>query len=375
MPINYRNLRRKYPDIMTRRAVARKLRRKVPKKVHSEGTKTQKVQVLTEQEEISKTYFGRPHCFLLGAGASLAAFPNGDKNGRKLPVMKNFVEVLGLEPYLKKAGFEPPYDDFEAIYAKLAEDEKNRELVEDLENVIYNYFEGMELPDEPTIYDHLILSLREKDVIATFNWDPFLFQAAARNSHIKKPPKLFFLHGSVAVGICNDCRLKINAGALCPKCHHPVERSNILYPVTQKNYTADPFISNEWEAFKHYLKQGYIFTIFGYGAPVSDVEAVDLLKTAWGSPDEKVLEEIEIIDLLSSDELAERWSDFIHTHHYRTVDSFYSSMTPLHPRRTCEALWECLMMLKPSYGADFPKDAGFEELYEFIKPRLDAEKA
>ncbi len=36
----------------------------------------------------------RLHVVLLGAGASLAAFPNGDRLGRTLPLMKNLVEVL-----------------------------------------------------------------------------------------------------------------------------------------------------------------------------------------------------------------------------------------------------------------------------------------
>jgi len=34
-----------------------------------------------------------PHVFILGAGASVAACPDGDRNGRRLPVMANFVEV------------------------------------------------------------------------------------------------------------------------------------------------------------------------------------------------------------------------------------------------------------------------------------------
>ncbi len=142
--------------------------------------------IFTEEEEINKTDFGRPHCFLLGAGASLAAFPNGDKNGKKLPVMANFIEVLGLESLLEKAGYKPPFGNFEEIYAELSSKPEHEEIVTELETEIYEYFESLELPDEPTLYDHLILSLREKDVIATFNWDPFLFQAAARNNHIKK---------------------------------------------------------------------------------------------------------------------------------------------------------------------------------------------
>lgn len=330
--------------------------------------------IYSEQQEIETANFGRPHCFLLGAGASLAAFPNGDKNGRQLPLMCNFVEILQLESLLKESGLEPPYDDFEAIYAKIVSKEENSDTANKIDAVIYDYFKGMELPDEPTLYDHLILSLREKDVIATFNWDPFLFQAASRNSHIKKPPKLFFLHGNVAIGICHDCKIKANADAYCSKCYNPLTRTKILYPVTQKNYTDDPFIKLEWDSFRHYLKNGYLFTIFGYGAPASDIEAVKLLSQAWGTPENRSLEEIELIGRVAGDELANRWSQFIHKHHYRTRDSFYKSEAAKHPRRSCEALWECLMQCRPSDGIEFPKDLNFNELYQFFTSRIEAEK-
>jgi hypothetical protein len=39
---------------------------------------------------------GRPHVYILGAGASYAAFPRGEKTGRKLPLMNNLVEILQL---------------------------------------------------------------------------------------------------------------------------------------------------------------------------------------------------------------------------------------------------------------------------------------
>jgi hypothetical protein len=45
---------------------------------------------------------------------------------------------------------------------------------------VREYFAQLELPVEPTIYDALLLSLRDKDAVFTFNWDPFLFQAHLR---------------------------------------------------------------------------------------------------------------------------------------------------------------------------------------------------
>jgi hypothetical protein len=37
-----------------------------------------------------------PHVVLLGAGASLAAFPNGDANGNKLPLMNDLIATVGI---------------------------------------------------------------------------------------------------------------------------------------------------------------------------------------------------------------------------------------------------------------------------------------
>lgn len=62
-----------------------------------------------------------------------------------------------------------------------------------------------ELPDEPTIYDFLVMSLTNKDLIATFNWDPFLVQAIGRiQKYTDNIPQVAFLHGNVAVGYCSD---------------------------------------------------------------------------------------------------------------------------------------------------------------------------
>ena len=53
-------------------------------------------------QKTRNTSMGRPHVVILGAGASVAAFPDGDKNGRKLPVMNDLVEKLDLDSALEK---------------------------------------------------------------------------------------------------------------------------------------------------------------------------------------------------------------------------------------------------------------------------------
>ncbi|MDT8452640.1 MAG: hypothetical protein RQ936_07855, partial [Gammaproteobacteria bacterium] len=52
---------------------------------------------VSAEEEIKQVEVGKPHVVILGAGASYAAFPNGDARGNKLPLMNNFVETLGIE--------------------------------------------------------------------------------------------------------------------------------------------------------------------------------------------------------------------------------------------------------------------------------------
>jgi hypothetical protein len=76
--------------------------------------------VFTVQEEIGSPKSNHYHVVILGAGASLAAFPNGDRNGQTLPVIKNLVDVVGLAELLSSNGMNPPYDDFEGIYSDIA---------------------------------------------------------------------------------------------------------------------------------------------------------------------------------------------------------------------------------------------------------------
>ena len=120
--------------------------------------------VYSVAQEIADVSINAPHVIILGAGASLAAFPHGDRNGRGLPVMSNFVGVVGLKTTLEKYGIAySPGDNFEAIYSSLFR--TNLPATNELSSIIYDYFSQLELPDQPTLYDHLVLSLREKDFI------------------------------------------------------------------------------------------------------------------------------------------------------------------------------------------------------------------
>ena len=186
----------------------------------------------TINEEINSVRMERPHIVILGAGASYAAFPDGDKNGKKLPLMNNFIEILGLKSLIDSTGLTFPSDNFEDIYSTIYESSSHKDICLELENAVYNYFSEMELPDEPTIYDHLVLSLRRKDTIATFNWDPFLTQALIRNMHKMHefgidPPVAYFLHGNVKMGSCIDNHHIGLIGSNCPSCNAEIKPSKL----------------------------------------------------------------------------------------------------------------------------------------------------
>jgi hypothetical protein len=66
----------------------------------------------------------------------------------------------------------------------------------------------------------------------------------------------------------------------------------LLYPIHQKNYNDNEFVIEAWDSLKamlHKESKSVRATIFGYGAPVSDIEAISLLSDAWGTPDERAV--------------------------------------------------------------------------------------
>lgn len=292
--------------------------------------------------------FGAPHLFILGAGASKAALPSGDKAGNQIPLLDDLEEVLGLTNLLEESGVDIADQNFEAIYSDLHETNPDDPLLSQLEDKVRNYFAQLELPPEPTIYDYLVLSLREKDFIATFNWDPFLLQAATRNVRITKLPRLAFLHGCATLGICDEHYLKGPMPGRCSKCNEPFRPSRLLFPVKDKDYDIDIHISGEWSGLEAALSRAYILTIFGFGAPATDAKAVSIMQDAWSEPGKRDIEETEIIDIKPRDELKEQWDPFIVRSHYQITNDFFNSMVAKFPRRSCEAFFNRTMLLQLS---------------------------
>ena len=198
--------------------------------------------------------------------------------------MNDLVDIIGLKQEIEDTGesFESDHN-FESIYSCLysGSEPKHERARRNIEKEIEEYFSALHLPDQATIYDHMLLSLRQVDAVFTFNWDPFLFDAYERNRGIVPLPGIFFLHGNVRIGQCpthnKEWGRKQN---LCPDCEKPLEPVPLLYPVEKKGYSKDPYIRQSWEAAEQLFKDALAITIFGYSAPDSAQDAFALLKSA-----------------------------------------------------------------------------------------------
>lgn len=325
--------------------------------------------LLTKHDEIMQVKMQRPHVVIMGAGASIAAtIPfNGDKNGRKLPSMMNFVDTLGIQQILHGSGIIYNGRNFEDIYDEIYDRPDLLSHRIQLEDAVSNYFSSLVLPDKATVYDLLVLSLRNKDIVATFNWDPFLIQAIRRNSHLGLGlPTPIFLHGNVLAGYCPCGKFIGLVGTHCRKCGSELIASKLLFPIKNKDYVGDPFIATQWEILKQELSSAFMVSIYGYGAPSSDIGAVNLMLDAWGSPAYRNLEQFEIINVLPEDELYRTWLPFINSHHYEVHKSLEESWIGMHPRRTGEAYWNQYMDAQFIEDNPAPKNASLEDLQDWF---------
>jgi len=306
----------------------------------------------------------RAHTVILGAGATIAAIPNGDRNGKKSSVMSGLIEKLMLDSILAGVNLHTKSSNLEDIYSELHSRPDCKEVVNQLEQILYDYFSTLELPDEPTVYDYLVLSLTGKDAIATFNWDPLLIQSYIRCHRITNNlPHIYCLHGNVAIGYCSDHKEHGTTSTECPVCGEILPPVRLLYPTAIKDYSANEYVSECWSAIRYFLENSYMLTIFGYSAPSSDKEAVSLLKMAWGDLEKRQLEEVSIIDILTEEEITAKWKDFIYSHHYKFSNDFFSSYLGEFPRRSCETIFATFQFnLPPNNNKGFKEGMSWDDI-------------
>jgi hypothetical protein len=273
------------------------------------------VNELTIADEVANVGARRPHVVLLGAGASRAALPEGDRNGLPVPLLRDVAKELDLVEQFPPDLQQLAVDNFEAAYSQLHD--RDAQSLPAIDEAVRGFFARIELPDHSTLYDQLVVSLRPKDAVFTFNWDPLLLQAWQRvfAAGVRELPQLHFLHGNVSVGYCPTEFVPGPAGSIC-SCGERRLDSPLLFPVEHKNYQANAFIESEWRAARAFLEGALFFTVFGYSAPVTDVEAIQLLKEGWGDAKDRQFEQTEVINRprASEDELRATWDpSFIRT--------------------------------------------------------------
>jgi len=316
--------------------------------------------------DMNKKRIESSHVVILGAGASRAAFPKGDASGRKLPLMNELIETLGLTEVIEKQGYIGDTSDFESFYSDISNKRQYIPILPEIQDRVRSYFEPLQIPSEATLYDYLILSLGEKDLIATFNWDPLLLQAYRRSLDLKPLPELAFLHGNVYEGMCEVHKRVGYIGSVCGICEKELKPVQLLYPISRKDYNKNPVIKWHWDKLAYYLDRSYFLTIFGYSAPRTDIEARSMMHKAWSGNKSVELAQIEIIDVKDEKIIHDTWQEFIIRQHYTICESLEDSWLWSHPRQTCEALFDATMQNSPRNPTPFPKTSDLSELHDFV---------
>ncbi len=295
---------------------------------------------------------GLEHLIILGAGATCAAFPDGDASGRAIPAMNKFMEKTGLiekfSDVREEINAEPNLED---LFSKWSENPSRKTHRENLEKEIRGYLTNLESTGM-NLYVKLLLSLTDRDVIATFNWDPLLAQIYRKLSCeiTEDLPHLLFLHGNVAMGYCPHCRRTGYLHDKCGGCDNDFAEMSLLYPVKNKNYNENIYyIRSAWEDLGKALAKASVITFFGYSAPVSDTAAQNMMNEAFRQDPLRNIVEFQLINTADETELRNSYGDFnIKPNHMSIVSSFYDSYIARYPRRSADNLYNTVMFCRPS---------------------------
>lgn len=326
---------------------------------------------------IEKVYDGRPHVVLLGAGASKQCLPDGDANGLIVPLMNELDQIPSIQKVLYENDLRiTANESFESFYSSQVKQHSTNPILKVINDEIYNYFNALKLPSNPTIYDYLLLSLRKKDAIGTFNWDPLIIQAHQRVRRITDDlPEIFFLHGTVGLGMCNEHSIVNFIGGACPKCENDLDKIQLLYPTSEKDYNSDGYIKEQWDGIKYYMSNAFGMTIFGYAAPETDVEARQLLQDGWGTNNERFMEEIDIINIDDEEHIFSTWKSFIHETHYLITKNYFESSIAKFPRRVSEYQFCRFNLNMWLNNHQFDQGLTFDELSKKVKKLIKHESS
>ncbi len=152
----------------------------------------------------------------------------------------------------------------------------------------------------------------------------------------------------------------------CPICSSPRKDVPLLYPVQQKNYSDDIYINGIWESARYFFREAFVLTVFGYSAPESDIDAVEVLKQSWLERSDRKIEQIEVIDIEPKSKLRKRWAPFLPTGHLKPISRLEDSWIAMYPRRSVEALMQPVYFGEPS--EQFPLECS--SVLEYVQEQI-----
>jgi hypothetical protein len=87
----------------------------------------------------------------------------------------------------------------------------------------------------------------------------------------------------------------------------------------KKDYAKIPDIKDAWDIFDDYLKRAICITIFGYSAPLSDIEARERIKEKIETNDSNELIDTQIIDIKPHEELEKTWYSIVNQRFFSSL--------------------------------------------------------
>lgn len=309
---------------------------------------------------------GFKHLVILGAGSTIATIPNGDKNGEESYTLANLLKDKTFTSFLEKVQGNFSTNDVEDLCKQLYKED--RPLYYEFESLVRKKYARLELPEEFTILDRLVLSLTPNDAIVSFNWDDLVIQAYQRMSEYvpeEMLPILAFPHG--------------NAQAVYNNKHYTSKRivtstswfdSPLNMPVDEIDYKSNIFIKSQWRVLDFFIRNAQMITFFGYRGPDSDEQDLKHLDELFAK--NEICDKIEIIDKdqESAVEVAKRLERFkMQPNWLYPCADFWHSTIAKYPRRTLSVLDNWNYSVRTS-----AKEESLAEFLKHIGPLIEEEQ-
>ena len=279
---------------------------------------------------------GFKHLVILGAGSTIAAIPDGDRNGMRAYTLNNFLEDPFYADFLASLDSKYQNLNIEEMCTKMYSED--RQLYEAFERLIRNKYASLELPNGFNLLERLIMSLTSDDAIISFNWDDLIIQAYNRAKQYIPSillPIIVFPHGNAQA-----CYNEHRYGSGRNPNNYGLRPSPLNMPVDELDYQNNLFIKSQWQILDFYMRYSQMITFFGYRGPVSGIQDFKRMENCLHS--NQICGKIEIIDKTKEDamQVAQNLENIINLtgDEADCCGSFFESRIAQYPRETLRSL-------------------------------------